>query len=156
MGAARRRSKKRSGGKKDAPHRGFTLYLDENYNCEEVKERLTRANIRFKAGLFDGKPDSLFLPEIGRRKWILITTDKRIRYREIEKAAVVKSKVRLFVFTSGNMGHAAMADALVKAKTSMRNFCKTHESGFSASVHKSGKIELRMDHTGKLYGSSAH
>lgn len=152
MVADLRKSRKHSSGSGAKPHKSFTLYLDENYNSEEVRNILAKAGIRFYSGVFPaGTPDEEFLPKIGRRKWILITTDRNIRFRGVEKLSVVQYKVRLFVFT-GNMGNRAMAETLVKAKNKLREFCRTHQPGFIAVVHKNGKVELRMDAEGNMHG----
>lgn len=136
-------------------HRSFTLYLDENYDCPDVKERLFQANIRFRSGLFSkGTDDVTILREVGRRGWILITTDSKMQRRGVEKEAVLRYRVRLFVFTA-HLGNIEMANAIIRAKNKMRLLCREQKPGFSAVIHKSGKVELRMDSEGKLYLASS-
>jgi hypothetical protein len=50
-----------------------------------------------------GTLDVDWLPQVGRREWILITKDKNIRKREIELRALKQSRVRAFVLTAGGL-----------------------------------------------------
>ena len=50
-----------------------------------------------------GTPDEKWLAEAGRKRWIVLTRDKRIRYRQLERLALQKAGVRAFVFTGGNV-----------------------------------------------------
>jgi hypothetical protein len=54
---------------------------------------------------------------VGLEGWVLLTTDKRIRYNFLEKRALEENAVREFVFTSGNMSGQDMAAALGPAKS---------------------------------------
>ena len=38
---------------------------------------------------FSGNADTAWLPFVGEKGWILITKDKRIRFNDLEKEAVV-------------------------------------------------------------------
>ena len=50
-----------------------------------------------------GTKDVDWLPEVGSRRWILITKDKQIRKREIELRALRQAGVRAFVLTSAGL-----------------------------------------------------
>jgi len=62
-----------------------------------------------------GTQDAEWLPVVGRRGWIVLTKDTRIRYRPNEKQALLAAGVRAFAFTSGSLSGAEMSDAIVKA-----------------------------------------
>ena len=51
--------------------------------------------------------DEEWLAEVGRRGWVVLTKDTRIRYRTTELAALMRSGVTAFVLTSGNLRGAA-------------------------------------------------
>ena len=75
---------------------------------------------------------------------MLVTKDKKIRYNELEKAAVLRHRVREFYFSSGNYSGAEMAEMLIAALPEMAKVCRKHEPPFIASITKSGKVNLRL------------
>jgi len=44
--------------------------------------------------------DVVWLTEAGAKRWVVITRDDRIRYNQLEKQAVLASKLRFFSITS--------------------------------------------------------
>jgi hypothetical protein len=156
MGDPKRRSRKRSSGKqvKSKPLKNFTLYLDESFNCEEVKAALTKANIKFRVYTDDfrgGEEDPNILPLVGERGWAMLTCDSKNRYRGVEHKSILRFQVRLFVF-SANLGGATLAELLVKVYQKMRAFAREHARPFVAVITKSGDIYLRMDNRGNVSG----
>ena len=118
--APRVRWKKPFGGNRERlPPDEFVLFLDENiHNCQPIVHALRAANIpyqRFGDYFSPGTPDETWLPHVGQQGWLLITVDKKIRYNELERRAIVRNRVREFVFTSGNLSGSTMAELLVKA-----------------------------------------
>ena len=91
-----------------------------------------------------GTEDLVWLPFVGERGWILITKDKRIRFNELEKAAVLQHRVREFYFSSGNYSGAEMAEILVSALRDMARLCRRYDPPFIASITKSGAVNLRL------------
>src|SRR5208283_2274685 len=85
-----------------------------------------------------------WLPTVGNNGWLLLTKDKRIRFNELEKAAIQRYGVREFYFTSGNYSGAEMAAMLVSALREMARFCRRYDPPFIASISKSGKVSLRL------------
>ncbi len=83
------------------------------------------------------------MPLVGSNKWILLTTDKRIRYNLLEKRALQRHAVREFAFTSGNMSGQEMAAALETALPKMRRLCHKLDPPFVASITHSGEVHLR-------------
>jgi hypothetical protein len=147
------RSKRRSAGKqarRAPPLKNFTLYLDESFDCAEVKADLTAARIKFKVyseSFRQGEADSKILEHAGRRGWAVLTCDKKNRFREVERQAVLRYRVRLFVF-SGNLGGPALAKLLVSVYPAMRHFSRKNERPFVAVITVGGHISLRMDKNG--------
>jgi hypothetical protein len=152
MGDPTKKSRKRSSGKqeKHKPLKNFTLYLDESFNCEEVKAVLLAANIKFRVFLqdfSDGEEDRNILKLVGKRGWAMLTCDSKNRYRDLERNSILRHRVRLFVF-SGNLGGLALAKLLVNVYPKMRAFSREHSRPFVAGITKSGDVHLRMDHRG--------
>ena len=86
----------------------------------------------------------MWLPFVGDKGWTLLTKDKRIRYNELEKAAVREHKVREFYFSSGNYSGSEMAEMLIAALRDMVRIFRRHKPPFIASITKSGKADIRL------------
>jgi PIN like domain len=107
---------------------------------------LTKLAVRFERHLdhfSPGTPDEAWLPLVGSNGWILLTSDKRMRYNLLEKHALRIHAVREFVFTSGNMSGQDMAAALELALNKMLSFCRRNKPPFVASITRTGEVHLR-------------
>ena len=60
-------------------------------------------------------PDEDWISEVGKRGWVVLTKDDRIRYRPAALAVYRRDQVKVFVFGSGEMKAQEMADAFVTA-----------------------------------------
>jgi hypothetical protein len=151
MAARRKRSRKPSAGSahslSPSPPDDFVLYLYENLcSTRAILDILTKLGVPFERHLAHFSPgtlDEVWLPLVGSKGWILLTSDKRIRYNLLEKRALKVHAVREFVFTSGNMSGQDMAAALELALNRMRNFCRRTKPPFVASITRTGEIHLR-------------
>jgi hypothetical protein len=119
-----------------------------------VLELLERLGVRHRLYSQDvpansGSADEDFLPKVGKRGWILITSDSRQRYRQREQYEIMKNGVRQFVLPS-NMSAYNKAALLGKCKNQIREYCRTHEPPFSASIDSTGKINPLMDKDGNI------
>jgi hypothetical protein len=61
-------------------------------------------------------PDELWLERAGIEGWIVLTKDKLIRKRPIERLALHAAGVRAFVFTGGNLSGVEMAESIIAAR----------------------------------------
>src|SRR5208282_770372 len=154
MASRQNRSKKQSGGssgQQPSLPEDFVLYLDENlHNCRPILDALAQHGVRYErhgSHFPPGTEDTTWLPSVGNNGWLLLTKDKRIRFNELEKAAIQRHRVREFYFTSGNYSGADMAVTLVAALREMGNFCRWYDRPFIASISKSGKVSLRFPQT---------
>jgi len=145
------RSKKQSAGsrrRQPSLPEDFVLYLDENlHNCRPILDALTKHGVKHERHVQHfsaGAEDTTWLPFVGEKGWLLITKDKRIRYNELEKTAVLQHRVREFYFSSGNYSGAEMAEILISALPGMAKICRKHDPPFIASIAKSGSVHLRF------------
>jgi hypothetical protein len=90
-----------------------------------------------------GVPDETWLPLVGKNGWILLTTDKQLRYNFLEKRALQRNAVREFVFASGNMSGQEMAAALALALPRMWKLCRKIDPPFVAAITRKGEVHLR-------------
>ena len=149
MAARKRKSRKQSVGKAASSQRHeleLVIFLDENHcNNKAILEALATAGVaveRHCNHFPSGTEDVVWLPEVGRRRWIAVTTDDHIRRRAVEKREVLRHNVRLFVFTSNNLAGATMAAILIKALPEMRKLIRKQTAPFIPSITKSSAINL--------------
>lgn len=153
-GRSRKRSPGKQGGKSKSPLKNFTLYLDESFDDADVKDALSKVNIKFKTfsdHFKKGEGDAKILELCGRRGWAILTCDRHNRYRELEKRAVLRYGVRQFVF-GANLGGPALAKLLVNTYQEMKEFARNNERPFVANVTAVGNVYLRMDKNGNVHG----
>lgn len=139
----KRKSKKQSISKR--PLKGFTLYLCNCIDYDSVAETLDRNGIRYQRHRHHFPPDvedTKLLPKIGKRKWILITADKKQRKRHLERQMIARYKVREFVLSAPELGD--VGELLVKARFQMRNLCKSNEGPFVATITAKGNVSLQV------------
>ncbi len=92
-----------------------------------------------------GTPDSVWLPVVGKRGWIVLTKDTRIRHRPTEKQALLGASVRAFAFTSGTLSGAQMGDAIVKALPKMLVLLAAHPSAFIARITAASDVAILLE-----------
>ena len=86
--------------------------------------------------------DEDWLAEVGRRGWVVITKDARIRYRQTELSALISGGVKAFVLTRGDLSGPEMAAIVVRALPRLSRFSARHEAPFIARIATSGKVEM--------------
>ena len=89
-----------------------------------------------------GTPDAVWLEEAGRHGWLVLTKDKRIRYRENERRALRRAGVAAFVFVGKDLTGEEIAEALVAALPRMIRTAKRTPRPFIATVTPHGRVRL--------------
>ncbi|MBI5432705.1 MAG: hypothetical protein HZA52_07740 [Planctomycetes bacterium] len=88
--------------------------------------------------------DEEWIREVGARGWIVLTRDERIRYRPLERRAVVEARVRLFCVTGGRMKGADMAAVLTHQLRKLENVSRSEPAPFIARVTRSRVLVSRL------------
>lgn len=99
-------------------------------------KRLTEEFVR-------GTPDQDWLQHAGQQGWVVLTRDTRIRYRQLERAALHAARVKAFVFTGGNVTMQETADILTRALPKVERICKSEHGPFIYHIG-SGAKPIRM------------
>ena len=119
--------------------------IDEALGKRVVPDALRAAGLRVEL-LIDhhprGTPDAVWLADVGRRGWVVLTKDKNMRRRPAEQLAIVRNGVRAFSLTSGDLSGPEMADAFVKAMPKIRSLLRRREGPFIASVTRGGTVAV--------------
>jgi hypothetical protein len=80
-------------------------------------------------------PDEEWLAEVGRRGWIALTHDGRIRYKPTERDAVMRHGVALLVIV-GKAPFPELARAFVTTLPRIERFLVSHAPPFIAKVYR--------------------
>jgi len=84
--------------------------------------------------------DVNWLAEVGRRKWIVLTKDARIRKRIIERRALKAAAVHAFFMGNGCRGDTVMAEAYVSALPAIRRAIRSATTPIWMTVHADGRL----------------
>ena len=145
-------AKKRSGTPSAAsstskPPEPLTFFLDESLDSLSVVTALREAGAaveRLTERFPKGTQDEVWLAEAGRNDWIVLTRDKRIRCRQLERLALQAAKVRAFVFTGGNVTAKETGAILAGALGRIAKIAQADPGPFNYHIGRSGK-PARMD-----------
>jgi len=80
-------------------------------------------------------PDEVWLEKVGKRGWIALTHDRRIRYKPNEWNAVLQHGVVLLVIV-GAVPFGDLAHAFVATVPRVEHFLAEHEPPFIAKIYR--------------------
>ena len=144
MAAAGKKSKKPSDAS-SKPLEPLAVFIDRALGNKLVAEALRKAGVEVHINCDHFPPDAKdheWLPEVGKRGWVLLTKDAKIRYHTIEREALINARVRAFVLISGNITGPEMAVSFVKAIPAMRKLVGRLTHPFIAKVNREGKVVI--------------
>lgn len=116
--SAKRKSSKRSVTSSTSPPDNPLLFIDRDAWSKALGSVLAGAGVGHIAHhqrFAPDSPDIEWIQAAGREGWIAITRDQNIRRKPNELAAIRRSRVIIFVFTSGNLSATQTAAILLKA-----------------------------------------
>lgn len=85
-------------------------------------------------------PDETWLEAIGRRGWIAITHDGRIRYKPNERQAVIQYRVRLLVVI-GHVPFPELARSFVATQARILDFVAQHRPPYIAKIYRGSETD---------------
>ncbi len=129
------------------PPEPLTLFLDESLDAAVVVYALRAAGatvVRLTDQFAKGTEDQVWLERAGVNRWVVLTRDKRIRYRRLELLTLQAARVRAFVFTGGNVGMKDTGTILADALPRIERIARKDPGPFIYHVGKSGR-PIRMN-----------
>lgn len=130
---------------KSEPPKRYVFFVDRSLGKQKVAGALRGAGAEVHVHdehFPTDAPDEEWLAEVGRRGWIVLTKDRRIRYRSPALRALRRARARAFVLTSGNLSGAEMGQIFVRALHRMTRFAGRHPAPFVARVTKGGSVSM--------------
>jgi hypothetical protein len=125
------------------------FFLDENHSGNpHLHAAFEAAGVLYEKHLEHfprGVDDTIWLPEVAKQNWVVLTADTRIRYNSLERLAVRDHQLRLFYFSRNDFGGAEMGLILQKALPKMIAICSSHQPPFAASISRKGEVTVRDD-----------
>jgi hypothetical protein len=88
--------------------------------------------------------DQEWLAFVGRKHWVALTHNSRIRYTPNEKEAVISHGVRLVVIV-GQVPYPELAKSFVATRSRIEAFLEKHEAPFIANVYRASPPELEKN-----------
>lgn len=134
------------------PLESETFFLDRCLGKKILASALRAANLNIEVHDDHFSPDAKdehWLQIVGGRGWIVLTSDRRIRYRGPELAALMTSGVRAFAFRSGNLTAQEMATIFLKALPRVSNLVRRDPGPFVASILRDGSVRVVLSRGGK-------
>lgn len=135
------------------PHRRTTWFLERSLGSRLVLRALIDAGEVVESHSEHFAQDAAdvdWIPVVALKGWVVLAKDLRIRWRPLEKAAVLQSGARMFVFASGNTSGKDMADAFVQALPHLDRFLDEHTGPFIAKVYRDGSVRMWQDWSAEL------
>lgn len=87
--------------------------------------------------------DAVWVAEVGRRGWVVLTADQRIRWVSLETEAIMSAGVRAFIFV-GKTDVRRFADAFLKAKDRIERLLRRERQPFIAKIYKDGRVTVSL------------
>jgi hypothetical protein len=90
--------------------------------------------------------DHVWIPEVGRRGWVILTKDKSFKSRQLEVAAMMKANTAAFVLTNAGTTGAQNAATFIVAMRQIFELLKRTPKPFMANVTPAGEVKLVLTH----------
>jgi predicted nuclease of predicted toxin-antitoxin system len=127
------------------PLESETFFLDRCLGKKILASALRAVNLKIEVHDDHFPPnarDVEWLPVVGARSWIVLTSDRRIRYRGPELAALMTSRVRAFAFRSGNLTALKMGEIFLRALPRISALLNLNAGPFVASILQDGSVRV--------------
>jgi uncharacterized protein with PIN domain len=127
------------------------LFVDRSLGRVQVPRILRAAGLRLVTlAEHYGRPadesvtDVEWLAEAGRRDWVVLMKDERIRRRAAEKEVLLRARVRRFVITHGDLRAEQIAQRFLANLAAMERAC-AEPGPFFYAVHERRLERLNLE-----------
>ncbi len=126
-----------------APAAQPVLFIDRCAWSHVLGEALAAAAIPYVAHpsrFRHDTPDDEWLAQAADEAWLVVTRDRRIRYRVNELRAAVQARLHLFVFTQGGLRAVETAQILVQAYPAILRCVASRQPPAFWSLQRGGAV----------------
>ena len=130
---------------KRRPADDLVFFIDRSLGGRLVVQALRDAGARVEVHddhFPQNTPDVDWLAEVGRRGWIVLSKDERIRRNPLERAALEQAGVRAFFLTKQGLTGPEMAVLFVQLLKGMRNRAVSQPAPFIYTLSVGGQFSL--------------
>lgn len=120
-----------------------TFYVDESIYSKLLVARLIAAGThveRVGDAVPFGSHDDVWLAIVGQNGWVALMRDKRIRYRTLERRALILNRVGAFAFDGGQATAEATANRIVELLPKMSAIALSESRPFLFTFSLNGPI----------------
>ena len=126
----------------------ITFFIDRCLGSKRIVIALRQAGLTVEShdeNFPTNAQDVDWLPIVGEQGWVVLTKDANIDRRPLERMAVARSGVYLFILTSQNLSGNDMIEILTKAIVPMQNLVRKHPAAFIAKIYRDSRVEIWRD-----------
>jgi predicted nuclease of predicted toxin-antitoxin system len=126
----------------------ITFFLDRTFGALRVASVLRASgwNIEVHQDHFrQDIPDQEWIPVVAMRRWVVLTQDKNIRNRPLEREAVRRSGLRLFAFTQNNLPSSETSAILLRALPQVVERATEQVPPFIGQIQRTGAVRIIED-----------
>jgi len=125
------------------PSGDLVFFIDRSLGRKQVAQALREAGATVEVHddhFPQTTPDVEWLAEVGRRGWVVLSKDERIRRTRIERAALEAARVRAFFLTQQDITGQEMAELFSNALPGMTKRAVPEPAPFIFTISRSGKF----------------
>ena len=125
------------------PSGDLVFFIDRSLGRKQVAQALRGAGATVEVHddhFPQTTPDVDWLAEVGRRGWVVLSKDERIRRNRIERAALDAARVRAFFLTQQDITGQEMAELFNSALLGITRRAVSEPAPFIFTVSRSGKF----------------
>jgi PIN like domain len=140
-----KKSKRSSAASSRRPRDAVTFFIDRSLGARLLAAALRSAGATVEVH-DDHFPqdtvDTEWLSEVGRRRWVVLSKDVRIRRDREERSALLDAGVKAFFLTQQGLTGETMAEIFVCALAEMTRRAARSKRGFICTIARNGQITL--------------
>jgi hypothetical protein len=125
------------------PSGDLVFFIDRSLGRKQVAQALRESGARVEVHddhFPQTTPDVEWLAEVGRRGWVVLSKDERIRRNRIEREALEAARVRAFFLTQQDITGQEMAELFSNALSGMTRRAVSEPAPFIFTISRSGKF----------------
>jgi hypothetical protein len=144
MAARKQKSKKRSGA--NSPPEEIVFFIDRSLGHSQLANSLRALGevvITHDEKFPSDTPDDVWLKEAGRKGWVVLTHDTRIRYRKMEREALIENNTKAFVLTAKCLRGHEIAEVFVNSIASIKKLVGKYDNSLIATISRSSSVTVK-------------